>query len=395
MATGNIPGDSNAPVVQIPCIVFFVVTPCFVAARFWSRHNSNSSVGWDDWCCLLSWIFCALVSGLMLGSCAYGFGQHIYNLSPENKLMALKLFFVAQIFYKLTMNLTKISILLLYMRIFAVFTWFRWIVRVLISIVTAYMIAAFSASVFQCTPVARAWDKTIPGTCISIEKSWYANAGFSIATDMIILLLPIQPILSLKLPIGEKVAVMGVFVLGAFVTLTSILRMQTLTFSSTSPDTTYDIASSMWTIIEDNTAIICACLPMCKRALAVVFPCLAFERHRNYNNKLSYETGGSRSQGSRIQGSRPRGRWTQFFDGSAKLFEGSASKRPSVLILDPRQVSTLSQAYTGSTPSEEFIMSPVHDRKRAESVGDEESGAIRKVTRYEVAYDDVPMPRFK
>lgn len=159
----------------------------------------------------------------------------------------------------------------------------------------------------------------------------------------------------------------------------------------------------MWTIIEDNTAIICACLPMCKRALAVVFPCLAFERHHNYNNKLSYETGGSRSQGSRIQGSRTqgtrnRGRWTQFFDGSAKLFEGSASKRPSVLVLDPRQVSTLSQAYTGCSPSEEFIMSPVHDsgkRSRAESAGDEESGAIRKVTRYEVAYDDAPMPRIK
>jgi hypothetical protein len=128
---------------------------------------------------------------------------------------ACQLFFVAQIFYKLTMNMTKISILLLYMRIFSVFTWFRWIVRGLIGIVTAYMTAAFFASVFQCTPVARAWDKSIPGTCISIEKNWYANAGFSIATDTIILLLPITPILSLKLPAGEKVAVLGVFILGA------------------------------------------------------------------------------------------------------------------------------------------------------------------------------------
>lgn len=56
MAAGNIPGESNALVVQVPCVVFFVVTPCFVAARFWSRHTSNSSVGWDDWCCLVSWV---------------------------------------------------------------------------------------------------------------------------------------------------------------------------------------------------------------------------------------------------------------------------------------------------------------------------------------------------
>lgn len=113
------------------------------------------------------------------------------------------------------MNLTKISILLLYLRIFAVFTWFRWIIWALIGIVTAYMISAFFAAVFQCTPVERAWDKSVPGTCISIEMNWYANAGFSITTDAIILLLPIRPILSLKLPVSEKVAVLGVFVLGA------------------------------------------------------------------------------------------------------------------------------------------------------------------------------------
>lgn len=133
----------------------------------------------------------------------------------------------------------------------------------------------------------------------------------------------------------------------------------------------------MWTIIEDNTAIICACLPMCKRALTAFFPCLAFESHHNLGNKLSYPTLGSRS------------RWTQFFDGSV-------GKRQSILVLDPRQVSTHSKVYTGCTPSEEFIMSPVHNGNRSESQGSEEEGrAIRKVTRYEVAYDDAPIPRTK
>lgn len=149
----------------------------------------------------------------------------------------------------------------------------------------------------------------------------------------------------------------------------------------------------MWTIIEDNTAIICACLPMCKRALAVVFPCLAFERHHNFSNKLTQETEASAS--ANASRSRNRGRWTQFFDvGPARFFDGSSSKRNSALVLDPRHVSTHSQAYTGSTPSEEFIMSPVHN-KRVESMGSEGSGAIRKVTRYEVAYDDTPLPRIK
>ncbi|KAL1880047.1 hypothetical protein Daus18300_001410 [Diaporthe australafricana] len=291
------------------------------------------------------------------------------------------------------MNLTKISILLLYMRIFAVFTWFRRVGRVLIGIVTAYMIAAFFASVFQCTPVKRAWDRSTPGTCISIEQNWYANAGFSIATDFIILLLPIQPIMSLKLPVGEKIAVLGVFILGAFVTLTSILRMQTLKFSSTSPDTTYDIASSMWTIIEDNTAIICACLPMCKRLLSALIPCLSFEGHHNLKNQPSHPPSGrSGDQSGNRSGERPdegpkwkNHRWTYFFDGHA-------SKDHKALMLDPRRAFSHSQVKTGSSQSEEYIMTPMSKAGRAETPGSEESGAIRKVTRYEVAYDDAPMP---
>lgn len=127
----------------------------------------------------------------------------------------------------------------------------------------------------------------------------------------------------------------------------------------------------MWTIIEDNTAIICACLPMCKRLLSALFPCLTFADQHKGSNELSYQTGSSRS------------RWT-------KLFDGTASKDHSTLVLDPRQVSTHSQVQTGCYPSEEFIMSPVHDGKRTGSLGSEEGGAIRKVTRYEVSYDDAP-----
>lgn len=133
----------------------------------------------------------------------------------------------------------------------------------------------------------------------------------------------------------------------------------------------------MWTIIEDNTAIICACLPMCKRVLVSFFPCLRFGGQHIWSNELSCQTG-----------STSRSRWTKFFDGSA-------SKDHSTLVLDPRQVSTHSQVQTGCYPSEEFIMAPVHDGKRAESQGSGDIGAIRKVTRYEVAYDDAPMPRAK
>ncbi|CAG8907933.1 unnamed protein product [Penicillium egyptiacum] len=325
----NIPGPSRALEIQVPCIVFLVTTPAFVAIRLWSRAKSKSGLGWDDWTILASSIFAVIVMALMLSSCAYGFGQHIANLTPPNKLMTLKLFFVSQAFYKLTMNMTKMSILMLYLRIF-IQRWFRITCYLLLIIITSYMVAAFFASVFQCIPVARAWNKTIPGSCINITTNWYANAGFSIATDIIILTLPMYPLYKSKIVFKRKIALMGVFAFGAFVAVTSILRMRTLDFSSTSPDITYDIASSIWTITEENVAITCACLPMMWMPLARLFPSFFSIDH----GTGSYGSSAARNSEPKTT-SRPRSSWTPLHrypdtKGSISMNQASKSQtRPS------------------------------------------------------------------
>lgn len=130
-----------------------------------------------------------------------------------NTVISPQLFYVAQIFYKITINLTKASIVLLYLRIF-VQRWFRICCYILLGLFVAYMIATVGASIWQCSPIEGAWDKSMGPTCISLTKNWYANAGYSIATDVLILCLPMQPIWASKLPINQKRALMLVFALG-------------------------------------------------------------------------------------------------------------------------------------------------------------------------------------
>lgn len=122
-------------------------------------------------------------------------------------------FYISQIFYKISISLTKISILLLYLRLF-IQKPFRIICWILIGIITGYMVATTFSTIFQCTPISRAWNEAIAGTCINITKFWYANASFSIATDAIILFLPMPIIYSLRLPINQRMALMFVFALG-------------------------------------------------------------------------------------------------------------------------------------------------------------------------------------
>ena len=57
------------------------------------------------------------------------------------------------------------------------------------------------------------------------------------------------------------------------VCVTSILRMKTLDNATSSRDTTWNaIPCIMWTIIETNLGIICACLPTFRQLLPAAFP---------------------------------------------------------------------------------------------------------------------------
>jgi hypothetical protein len=80
----NTPGPSRALEIQVPCIVFLVITPAFVAIRLWSRFNSKSGLGGDDWTILASTVSSSCVtlgciSTLTVsttGLCNYCYGIH-------------------------------------------------------------------------------------------------------------------------------------------------------------------------------------------------------------------------------------------------------------------------------------------------------------------------------
>ena len=182
------------------------------------------------------------------------------------------MFYLDQVFYKFTINLTKLSILCLYLRIFSQ-TWFRRTCWACMGLILSYATASVIATIFQCTPITRMWNRSLPGTCINLTAFWYANAIYNLVTDFIILASVPPVVMKLKLPLRQRIGLTGVFGLGVFVFATSILRMTTLEVSSKAPDTTYGtLKSTMWTTIEASTAIVCACLPMVRTPIQRFFP---------------------------------------------------------------------------------------------------------------------------
>ncbi|KAG8359118.1 hypothetical protein FVEN_g3247 [Fusarium venenatum] len=350
--------ESSAMQIYAPSIVFFLVTPLFIAFRFWSRITRRTGLGWDDMTIIISFSCAVVVQAIMMVACSYGFGQHIKALTTSNKIISLKLYYIAQIFYKLTMNLAKISMLLLYLRIF-VHRWFRRCCFTLMGLVTCYMITAVTLSILQCYPISGAWDRSIPPTCIDLERFWLANASFSIATDTLILMLPMHPICTSNLSVAQKRGLIMLLATGGgLVITTSIVRMTTLTFSAKTPDTTFDISSIMWSIIEQNLAIICTCLPMCRLPIATRFPLWVSE------SELTTPDTSEPADPSK----RQTRRWSPY--------------------TGPRNVQgiTRSIVITNDETSDELALDPA-ERTFTMSTMSSDIGAIRKIVEYEITFE--------
>ncbi|KAI0405427.1 hypothetical protein F4802DRAFT_597256 [Xylaria palmicola] len=173
----------------------------------------------------------------------------------------------------MSLALTKEAILLLYLRIFSGVKWFKRTCYTLFGCIAAYCFAVILVTIFQCTPIVSAFDKTVTSSnCIQFVPFWYINAAVSIATDLIILVIPMPLIYSLQVQWMQKVALVCVFALGFFAISTTILRIVTMNFKVTNRDPLYDVRSITWTLIEMGVALTCACLPQIRLLFLKIVP---------------------------------------------------------------------------------------------------------------------------
>jgi hypothetical protein len=117
--------------------------------------------------------------------------------------------------YKVVITFNKMALLLFYLRVFPQKK-FRLICYAGLIFVGSSGFAFIIATIFQCTPVAYYWDRTLPGGghCILSAPFWISYATINIVTDFFILCLPMPLLYSLSLSKKNKWGVMGCFALG-------------------------------------------------------------------------------------------------------------------------------------------------------------------------------------
>lgn len=160
-----------------------------------------------------------LTAGWLAGSILeerYGLGRDIWTLEPWQVSEFLKIFFVFEVLYTLTLGLIKTSILFLYLRLFPDPRFRRtiWATQAF----NCLMVGSFIISDFlQCQPIRyfwESWDGEHNGRCFNINALAWAHSALNIALDFWMLYLPATQVWCLQMKVRKKVGVILMFGIG-------------------------------------------------------------------------------------------------------------------------------------------------------------------------------------
>ncbi|RFU23554.1 hypothetical protein B7463_g12784, partial [Scytalidium lignicola] len=301
MSSGPPPGiDLNADIkatVISPVIALMVISAAAVALRVVAKYTAKTDLQLDDYLILAALVVASGTGCLSILACYKGIGKHIWN--PTVQLGTIfKILWAYEFLYGSVVPLTKLSIIVFYYRLFPVQA-FRKFLYFVVFLVVGWWIAVFITSLTQCRPFSYFWnqyvDPTAKGKCINISAFFLGNGGASVFTDFLILLTPIPMVWNLQMPVAKRLSILSIFALGGFVCVAGVVRLVILSKMFNSADLTWGMSQAfIWSSVEPNIGIVCACLPtlypLVRRCLPAWFPGSSV----NASSQPVYGTGASR-----------------------------------------------------------------------------------------------------
>ncbi|KAI9844523.1 MAG: hypothetical protein M1838_002150 [Thelocarpon superellum] len=212
--------------IKIVLIIGIVISTVAVALRLTSRRLARAALWADDWIILLGLLFTYGTFFILGFSLWQGtLGVHEVTVPLTDAVRSQKLLYCFLIIYSAAYPLIKISVLLLFHRVFVV-PRFQLFVKFWIGFVIAQAIAAIGTCVFFCVPVSGFWDSSVQAHCVS-----------------------------------QKVVISGIFLLGSLVFIATVFRIVAF-FQLDNDDQSWTfVNTAYWTITEMSLGILCACLP--------------------------------------------------------------------------------------------------------------------------------------
>ncbi|KAI2462840.1 hypothetical protein F4781DRAFT_418771 [Annulohypoxylon bovei var. microspora] len=253
----------QSPQLLVIFIVFTVLPLIAVTLRIVARRATHQEIWYDDWLIIVSVALCVVQLALLIEALRYGLGKHAQVVPPTSIEPYLLYTYLSELYYAIDVTLIKLSILTLYLRLFNVNRRFKKSCYAMMVFVLAWGIAVIFTTIFQCTPIPAAWDKTIPAfKCFNLAAFIIGSNVPNILADTMIIALPIPMLWNLKLSLLRKLGLIALFLVAAVTTVISLLRC--IYNSHIDPkDATWNfITVAILSTVEVSVGVCCACMPV-------------------------------------------------------------------------------------------------------------------------------------
>jgi fucose permease len=351
--------QDRGPAVFAVTTATLALASVFVAGRMFSRIRIVRHVSPDDYIIVLAWLIAFFLSFTIDMGATRGLGRHDADITAEERPGLRRCEYVFSILYNPALMATKTSILVFYLRLAKntqkILRMASWACLVVVNLAGAVLTLL---NIFQCEPINAAWNPYLGhAECIPLLTEFICSAPVNIVTDLAILALPIPVLTGMRLPPRQKTILVFTFALGIFVAIVDVVRIYYLQHAITyAPMTPSDDSSAifgdtlefswnaslslMWSAVEVNVGITCACIPTLKPLIIRILPAML------------YDPDGTRA-----------GSHSRTLDSKPGL-EGT-----------PRQDSTDNNTAAPSAPAQPLTMPS--EPPRAESIRDSEEVSLR------------------
>ncbi|CAI7661132.1 unnamed protein product [Penicillium glandicola] len=303
----------RGPVVRVVAEVVTALSTVAVILRIIARGFILRRLGGDDYCLIMSWLIAIGLSVSVIAATTKGLGRFDSNISSDWVYWLSRCTYIFTVLYNPALMATKTAILLLYRRLTKTTTFFHTATTACLVLVNLAGLVFTLLSIFQCRPISETFNINSDNKkCIDIVTLYLVSAPVNILTDLVILFLPMPLLTGVTLPPKQKMMLIATFALGGFVAVVGVMRIAYLQeaattrlealnsgrYSTQANLSWYTAPPCMWSIVEVNVGIICACIPVLKPLFVRIAPRLFGSLGATATDKTPYGRGTTYSKGN-------------------------------------------------------------------------------------------------
>lgn len=274
-ATEYSPSDSKRG--QILGVLIATTTVAYIsyAMRMYVRIRIVKwSLGWDDWTMTLSIIFCTVTLITECLAIAAGMGTHKVFLPPDKVIEAAKWSTLSITPNLLSINIARISLCLMLLRLVGENTYHRAFLYFIILGTVCFASTSCVSTYITCIPTEKVWDQSLPGACDLVRRGniGVVVASWTVAADWLVALFPLVMLRKLQMAFKTKLALAFLMGMGFFLGILVLLKLLKIGSLFSRTDPTYDSADmATWAIIEANIGILLVNIPTIRPLFSRVF----------------------------------------------------------------------------------------------------------------------------